>query len=252
MPAPRPVINGTKGAWLQPQEIGVDDSGSFSSFTWQGTTAEIEATRAQLVGTGCTFIHRKSPSGGADTLEARFSFIPGQPDEEVPVNDWELFAQVSEKDILESDLAIIGTLTQREKEVIRNAIQSPPESASPALTPNSNAESIYKLMLNGVRSVIVQTPTLRHTMTVSNQWTVKASLANVGSIYTSATLALQEGTYNMLLDLPAPDPNRTDISVKYGWLKYFPTIRVAPRFKIQMAQEWRFGLWATLIYGNPI
>jgi len=236
-----PVITGKKGAYQQPQRLGLSESGGYAILTWEGTRNEVLANVPGIEAMGGLWDYEDSFSGAKCRLVGRFAVQPGQ--EEVPVNTWEFFAGEIEKDILESDVAVVNGISEDEKRKIRDAIQNPTPGQSPSLI-NTNAINLYLLMLTGVRSVRVPTPTLRHTQTVSNNWTVPAARTNVGKIILTANMGALEAIPNdILFSLPSLTSTRTGLT--YGWLKLDPTVRTAARQRTQIEQEWRYGLWPT-------
>jgi hypothetical protein len=178
---------------------------------------------------------------------------------EVPVDSWEFFANHCEKDVLEADNSPVDSISLANKTRIRNFILNPSGPDGYVVTEDSFEDDgtetlpfdLYKQMQAGVRSIVVNAPTLRHTQTVSNVYTVKATLTNVGKIISSATLTILEDLpFGVLFNLP------TDVSTRYkqhyGWMKVHPTVRCAARFKMQIEQEWQYGLWSELLYNQPL
>jgi hypothetical protein len=236
-----PIITGVKGAYQQPQRLGFAESGEYAILTWEGTRNEVLANIPGITAMGGFWDFEDSFSGAKCKLTGRFAALPGQ--QEIPIDTWEFFAGEAEKDILEADNAAVNGISDDEKRKIRDAIQNPVPGQSPSLV-NANAINLYLLMLSGVRSVRVVTPTLRHTQTVSNNWTIPASRANVGRIISTASMvSLEAIPSDILFGLPNFVSTRTGLT--YGWLKLDPTIRSAARQKTQIEQEWRYGLWAT-------
>src|ERR1035438_6213345 len=112
MSTPAIVINGTSGAYEQPQKFGFDASGPYCIRTWKGTSAAIASLYYTCIADGGTVQYE----GGFGTynLTARFS-IPSGGDTEVPIDSWEFFASHVEKDVLETDNAAIAALTDADK-----------------------------------------------------------------------------------------------------------------------------------------
>jgi len=245
MSTPAPTITGTSAAHEQGQEFGWDDSGPYLIRTWQGTRAAITAKYIECVAAGAKCSVKQGMA--VDTLSARWSNVDGSGggSSEV-VNDWEFFAGVVQKDFMEADTSAIRDLSADDKAQMKYLIANPP--ATPDDVPawsaetGTNAAAIYALVQAGLRSIDVNAPTVRHTQTVSNSYAIKASLTNVGRIFTSGQLISDEAMPgDLLFNLP------TDISSKanliYGWFKMHPTIRLSARQKTQIVQEWTYGLW---------
>jgi len=256
MPLPR--INGVKGAYLQPPRYGESESGPFTLYTYEGTKTELLNLVGSIKGLGGTWEMEESHSGAKCKLSARFAVNVASGTPEVPVDTWEFFSFTHEKDLLESDLtSITHNITEDQKRIIRAAISNPQPGKSPALVPGTPAYVVYALELHGVRSSYKFVPTIRHTQTVSSNWTVKASLANVGRIITTPTFTTLEALPAwVLFNIPSDawTGNATDLgfNLAYGWLKMYPTIRGAAFQKIALEQTWVYGLWSTFLYGNPL
>ena len=241
MATPSPTITGQTGAHEQPQRYGWDESGPYLVRTWHGTRAEIVAQYVICIAAGATGEVKQGI--GTDILEARYSEPttgPGSP--ETVINTWEFFANVIEKDVLQADLATINAISDAD----RNTIQkwTDPDN-EPSLS--GTAQTVYRLMSKGVKSVRVNQPVLRHTQTVGDSYSVKASLTNVGKVYTTAQLQSAEDLpSDVLFNLPSDTSNHT--GMVYGWLKMHPTVRLAARQKTQIEQEWEYGLYSTTLY----
>ena len=248
MSTPAIVINGTSGAYEQPSRFGWDTSGPYCIRTWKGTASAISTQYDTCAAAGA--LVEVENGYGTSTLRARYAVtITGGT--EAPVDAWEFFASHAEKDILEADLPAINALTNQEKSDIREAIANP---ASDIWGDFSDEQlAVYGLMVSGVKAVRVMAPVLRHTQTVSNIFTVKAALTDVGKILSSGTLATFESIpSSVLFNLPYDTSSRTAPALAYGWMKMHPTIRMAARQKMQIELEYEYGLWSTLLYGSPL
>ena len=157
-----------------------------------------------------------------------------------------------EKDVLEADNSIINGLSETEKRQIRTIIQDP-SAGTPAPLGGTNANKIYQLMLTGLRAIRVNAPTLRHTQTVSNNWTVKASFANVSKLISTASLISTEAVPSAIL-FNLPNDASVRAGFQYAWMKNHPTVRASAFQKMQIEQEWQYGLWPVdpLILGSVI
>lgn len=255
-----PTINGVKGAFEQPIRFGYNDSGPYTIRSWRGDFAAISQLVPQLNAAGGLWEIKDTHTHTNVELECRFASEPGQnPDVEVPVDEWEFFAQKIEKDILESDIALVSNLSNQDKQNIRNAIQDPgslQDFQNPTFEQTTEGTLVYSLMVAGVKSVRVNAPTLRHTMTVSNSYPVKATLDRVGKIIPTASMASLEGIPASVLFILPDDTstringegNYTGPTLRYGWYKNHPTVRGGPYHKSQIEQEWEYGLWPVDIY----
>ncbi len=262
-------INGQPGAHQQPTRWGRTEAGQFADYSYEGDKASIQALAGYFDSTGA--VYQVSESFGKSRLDVRLEYNPQAV--EIPVDLWEYVGVKVEKDLLESDVpsGITATLSQKNISVIRAAIQNPPtgdESGDFSSThPNApvtlasfsdgnaaNALTIYNLMHAGVKSAPARAPVLRHTQTVSRNWTIPASLTNVGRIISTASMAFFEGVpTGLLFNLPTLVPATFQIiTVRYGWLKNDPTIQQIAFRKWQIVQEWEYGLWPTATFGNPL
>jgi hypothetical protein len=243
-----PTNNGTRGLFLQPARYERNESGTFVILEWHGDRVSVKSQIPGVEGMGGLWEVQESFTGGADKLIARFSAIPGAAQE--VINTWELFGQDTEKDLLEADNTAVNAISDDDKRKIRDAISSPTPGKSPALT-DANAINIYLLMLNGLRSLRVPVPTLRHTQTVSNNYTVPLAFMNIKRIIsTTSMVSLESIPLNTMLSLPIEVSNRTGLT--YGWYKKYPTLRQAAWQKSQIEQEWEYGLWPPLVLGAVI
>lgn len=262
-------IIGQKGAFRHPARWGRTEQGQFYEWTYEGTKNEIAAQAALLDSQG--FLYEVEETWGKARLTARLPYNPnaGGGGTEAPVDLWEFISGREQKDLLEADVptGITATLSQKNIELLRKVIQDPPSgTASGNYNPTTNPEgsvvaacftdgnptnalTIYNLMKAGVRSAIVQTPTLRHTQTVSNNWAIPAANTNVGRVISTASIVSLEGVPSgLLFNLPNAVPaSFQTISVDYGWLKHGPNVQQIAGRKWQLTQEWEYGLWPLAI-----
>jgi len=247
------IINGRRGAFLQPLTYGVDPSGRYTIYVWRGTVNECLANVPAIEASSGLWEMRESWTRAACELTAHVPTITGQ--EEQIENTWELFSQDTEKDVLEADIGSLNTMSADNKRLVREKVKDT-SGPSPNFTGASASFStgIYLLMLNGLTHVVTPVPTLRHTQTVSRNYQVPASLTNVGRVMTTAYLQASE---DIRSDINANLPNDTSsrvgegFTLRYGWYKKFPTIRGAARQRTVIVQEWVYGLWPTdpALYG---
>ncbi len=242
------TINGQKGAYAQPIVYGRDGNGRYTIKKFAGTRSEIQQLIPQVEQGGATWTINESVSGANDVMEARFPVdlisvtIP-----EAPINDWEYFSGKSQKDLLEADVPIINALTENEKIGLAQYMADPGPDTTPARTPASDYDKLFKQVQRGLKSAQVRTPTLRHTQTVSNTYAIQVSFANVGRLLSTASLISLEGVpTDLLFNLPTGTTTIEDAA--YSWLKGDPTVRIAAGRRIQIEQEWEYDLWSTIVY----
>lgn len=254
------MITGDSSPQLQPGSYGNTESGQYAVVSYESTDVALIrqiAANIQVVGG----LYDVEESFGKARITIHLANNPNAI--EAPVDLWEYFGQRAEKDLLEADVpsGITATLSQKNIEVIRGALNGIFPDGGETLGSTdftdgnqANALILYKLMLAGVRSAVARVPMLRHTQTVSNNWSVPASLTNVGRIISTAMLlSLESVPTSLLINLPNRVPTAFQtINVKYGWLKNDPTVQQVAFRKFQIVQEWEYGLWPTDVYGQPL
>jgi hypothetical protein len=241
MSTPAPVVNGKSGAYEGPRRYGYDDNGPYTIRTWGGTKSAIETQYALCVTAGAACEVREGY--GTYTLEARYS-TDADGTSNTEVDTWEFFANSVEKDMLEADISIVRGISADYKRTIQN--WTDPDSA-PVLDSGGNASKLLNLRMKGTKSVVVMQPMLRHTKTVSNGYSVKASMTGVGKIWTNAQISsFEELPATVLFNLPTDGTAETEML--YGWLKLHPTVRIAAGQKVQIEQEFQYGYWTSLLY----
>jgi hypothetical protein len=253
MSTPEITVNGTSGAYEQPQRFGVDSTGPYCIRTWRGTASAIATQYNTCVASGA--LAEVQAGFGTHTVTARYPLtIGGAGGTETPIDTWEFFASAVEKDFMQADIAAIEAMNDADKYQLENLIANPP--ATPADVPAWNTTlgaDLYTMYRAGVRSVLQNAPALRHTQTVSNQYTVAASLTNVGKILSTSTLVTAESLPSgVLFNMPIDVSTRSASSLVYAWFKHHPTVRAAARQKMQIEQEWVYGLWSTILYGAAL
>ena len=165
---------------------------------------------------------------------------------------------IHEKDILESDDSNVLTLTETDKKLITNKVNA--DAAFTAFTSTDSARYVVmniiaKLMIGGLKSKIVISPTIRHTRLMRRDFTVQQAYDKVGRIFTTNYLkSYEQVPAQVLFGLPNDaDPSRADgIVVHYGWLKKPASIQQVSEGRWQIVQEYDWGLWSETIYGAAL
>jgi hypothetical protein len=249
MPGLPPVINGSKAVHIQPAKYGRTESGEYCELEWVGPNAALQTLIPFCRLYSGLFHVEESSSGGASRLTARFAtaMAPNFTTPEAPEDNWQYFANVVQKDVLEAHLPNVNpAFTDAEINSIRTNLDHLDAIDFDENTRDEVLE-VFNLMRSGVTSVRVLEPMLRHTQTVSQLWKVKASTQGVGRIFTTEILLDAEDIpEDLLIDLPNFSSNKPGLA--YGWYKHFPSIRTSALQKVQIEQEWEYGLWATLLY----
>ena len=242
----------------QPQERAWDSRrGYVTTRKFEGTASSLETLATTLASQGYSWNIQYGPVCKLTaSISADFDSGSGSVTEvETVVDTWELSANVAEKDILNSESALVTT-AQADLRTLRDILDGKKDidllTSSDVTT--SAGWKLALLISQGVKSTIVYQPILRHTQTASNGWTVPNSLTNVGKVYTTAQLLSAENVpVSLNNNLTASSSvtrtdTGTDIVYTYGWLKTHPQIVDAAFQKIQVVQEWQWGLWSTDLY----
>lgn len=174
-----------------------------------------------------------------------------------PVDLWELTSNRVEKDFLNAQNSLVASLSTTDIQILQNFLDNPPfpipttppVSASGAAL-SGNGLIAYNLVLSGVKSQAIFQPVLKHTQTTSNIYAVAASVANVGMLLKTSTLAAV--LPNALAFTMPADPAFGKTGFAYGWLVDAPNVRVSAFNKTQIEQVFEFGLWSTAMYNAPI
>jgi len=242
------IVLGPLAAVEQPIEYGWSPSrGAYAIRRWRGQQQQIESLVGQLQSDGFEYAVRGGPVW---ECTAQFGGDPDDPGN--LVDQWELLPNLVEKDILESNLAIIDGLTSEQKSKLRAYAQSGTDDDFNAIA-GTDAVTIATLIRAGVRSVRVHQPALRHTRTVSGKYAAQAAHTNVGRIIAPGSITSLEGVpAGVLFELPTGTNLRTDIAMNYGWLKDPPSVQQVAWSRWQISQEWLWGLWSEVLYGAPI
>jgi len=265
------VKTGLPGPWLQPSEYGRNEAGQFATVPYEDVDPnKINALAAQFDRLG--YRYRVIHTFGKHRLEVYLSYNPDVANEQ-PVDLWEYAGNEAQKNILSASVpvgvsSITTTLSSLNVEVIQKALQgtfpdnAPKDSAGAQFLDASancftngnpgNALLVYNLMKAGVEDVIVQTPSIRHTQVVSFIYPITLAKLNVGRIITTSTLISLENPPNWAvtgLPTDSTPPFQSGISLDYGWRKGSPHINQIAGQKVQIIQEFQYGLWPVQTMG---
>jgi hypothetical protein len=251
-----PIINGQRGAYPQPSRFGRNESGLYTIRIWEGTLREIYQIAAVLEAVHALWEISESYTGAKHRIEAHIP-LSGPPDQwqaETAEEEWELFAQDADVDLLNADVPPVNALLPTDRQEIQYYIDHPPAQGKDPVFKGSNPSvqlSLYHLMRNGYQSDEISRLTLRHTKTASKNYTFQSALNNVGRILQTKSLIPLEGVPSEIQhNLPNQISGFSDVA--YGWLKKFPTLRVHPFKRSQIEQEWIYGLYPPLTKGALI
>jgi hypothetical protein len=260
------TLTGSKGAFYQPATWGRNEAGNYSLWTYHGTKDEVYAAAAayaNVVG----LIYEVKESFGMHRLDVRFPWnMQGIDPRTDIVENWELFANTVEADILSTQIpsGVMKGMTAEQIAKIRFYLSDPPDPSDPVNYPTQakfvldsggdglEAYTVWLRMKKGVLNFPVEAPVLRHTITTSNQYAIGASFINVRRLITTASLySVELAPANYLFNLPI-DPAPDDPLLHYGWRKLFPTVQQIALLKWQIVQEYHYGLWDLTFWQAPI
>lgn len=185
------------------------------------------------------------------------------------INDWTFSNGESEKSILYADTATVNAIPQYEKNAIQSGLATPPVKLTDPIPKGTKyidgngheqelsfdspvspvGKQLFAFMRMGLASVPVFQPIIRHTMTVSNLYSVRAANLNAKKVMTTAQLvALENPPASLLVDLEgvAGDNYTGTLPLKYGWLKYPPEKSQSAFNRVTIAQIWKYGLYDTI------
>jgi hypothetical protein len=245
----------------QPIERGWErKAGYFTVRRWSGTQSQCEDQRDDLIADGgYSSVVLRELDGGVWSVDARLdSDIDGSgnpsPDSSV-VDTWELTANRVEKDVLAGDT--VAGIEADNLNILRDFADgrktySDYEGVSPAFTGETaeEANALWEQMREGLKATPVFAPVLRKNQTVSNGYVIASALSGVGRIWTTTSLLGAESVPPSIANnLPG---SSTQVSYVYGWIKGYPSITAAIGGKVQLQQEWEYGLWSTVLYGAAL
>lgn len=237
------------------------NSGWVTVRRFRGPQADIEAKELEMQFEGYSTRIRE---GAVWELEARIAQdirSGGGGTAEQPVDTWELFPNISEKDVLLSTNAAISGIVSQDLMLLREILDGKVdltqyETASPAFVAagSGNPLGVFAHIVAGLKSTILYQPILRHTRTVSRAYEIPASVAGAGQVFSSARVVSDNG-------VPAGIANQMQVSaysnrtvsgytlqLYLGWLKVYPTVQMAAYGKTQIVSEWQWGEWSTMFY----
>ena len=177
---------------------------------------------------------------------------------ETPVLNYELLYDKYEKSLGDSDAPLVKGLSVSEKKILKDYLNQPHnyDTASPAFTSTAGLQ-VLALIKCGVKNDIHFTPVLKVSYTCSNTYAIQRNTANNGLLLTTETLVNQEDVPITLSPLLPNSGVCTYVSsdhppVSFAWLQYPPTVTSSAWNRLQVSQEYHFGLWSTELYGNLV
>jgi hypothetical protein len=220
--------------------------------TWKVTdSADVATLVSALISGGYSYALQYD--GQICTVEGTLDYGSGfgSPTTTPLTTIWERDIRIHEKDLLASNNSLVanGSVTEAHKKTILESLGLNVAPAATGLT--SNALTVYTLMFNGVKSVLVYQPVIRRSKLCANSYATAESDTNMGKILTSAQMTSLEGAPGGLLySLPASSaPSiRTDLNLMLGYLKMPARVQQQGDGRWQITQEWDYGEWSTYLY----
>jgi hypothetical protein len=224
--------------------------------SWRGTSSQIDALYSYYANLGWEVDVQQRGAADLWDLSATLTFDFT----ETPPTVWEISGHASEQSVLEcTDRTPISTLTTNQKLAIELSIKEGNEKAMIATITGDTGQdvypkmkTVYNLMAIGVEGKQVFNPTVRRTITVSNNYNANWSLNNVGKVLSKGTLLSSYGVPNYISNLMANSSTEaTDnngVKSVTGYLEQYPNYQTVGGNNIQISQEWIYSKFSTLLY----
>lgn len=259
------IILGSAGATEQPVKYGwSQDRGPYVIRTWKGPIAPVQIICSQAYFFKLQYDVEQLLGGLAQITITYASFAAGGQGANGPevVDNWELLPNKVQKDIFESNCALVLSQTTDQLSVIKSLLDTPrgtPTSLTLDAPWDANSDALYSLVRAGVTHWEIFQPVLKRTWRIPQAQSLAASYTNAGKLLSTATLISSEGVpADFVLPLNTvmsqfTNPVRTDgVAVAYAWKKSIPTASIAAYVTREVHLEWEFGLWPTALYGSVI
>jgi hypothetical protein len=192
----------------------------------EGPLHELQATIGQEVGGG----------GGDPIPDSEFSSM------------WELQGSTGEMEIARCTL--VDAISAHDRKLLRSlskgtrSFESVDDDNFEGAS-DGPAVTLFKLMYDGMTSVRIHYPTLRHIQTASTDFVFPDETEGVGEIYSTANLIrswdIPVSVANSMVQ--SSSASRNSLTFWYGWMYHYPTISITLGNKQQRTKEWEWGLW---------
>ena len=232
-------------------------SGIASGLTIQGEAADVKGQEVAYAAAGARthFVQEE----GFGYLEVNFGTGAADGTPEVPTNDWELDANIDQKDLFQHYNVVSSLTTMEIAEIKRVLGLTGSEQATAYNDLNAAQANIFDRYHRGETHYFQAPWVLRKIMTVSNTYQIAIALDGIFKVWTANDIINAEGSmYPWLattirnIDLsvidgsaPVVDLTPAPINAQYqfGWLKMKP--RVTGRWgpKVELTQEWWSETW---------
>jgi hypothetical protein len=245
-------IQGESGPVKTGVEYGFDrQTGSFEQVTWEGTH---DALQGILPDIGIPDSYLLSPTGTAKwRLTARYSGAStGEGGTtEVPIHEERLRFNQIQKSIFAVP-AFVSVDDEIKRYIEGNADEPDDDGAlrnyvelvDPAL-----ALTLWDLVSAGVKEQTIYQPVVVVTDTASANYAWNVGFTNYGRIFSTASM-ISDADLGASWQGNLPDETSSTSGFEFGWLKSPPEIVNAGSTRSQLVQEYTYGLWATVMYGD--
>lgn len=207
--------------------------------------------------------------GAKYTLKVRFSQTNSGEGTETAVDEVRLNANRASRSIyshpafrvcLEADIKACRAAIQNADANFSTSIFAPDSDGSLTGHIRTQAQSdaitdLYLLLLQGVDHTIIHAPVLVRTRVASSDFVYSTSgpYDNIGAVVSPASI-INDAALSTLMRVILPtgvnDGMNEDFGV--GWLKHYPEYTQAAGNKGVLTQEYEYGLWSRVLYGDPI
>lgn len=248
---PKPIMTGSVGPIFGPIEFDYDPKyGVVIRQPIRGSVDYVRSQSIQLQTFKVPHNYREDGNGMAEITAVQSTPL-GDPNTESPVDGWQLLGSSIDKSIYEHPTI----LAAEDDDVI--ALRDSIEEKDGLLCPESLFE-FWQLAMRDVLHYRTVNYVLRHTQTVSNQYTKDIPDENVYRIYKTQTLLnycsgfpvpLYPRLKNKIGSIPVPNA-QTDYAV--GWLRQPSSETPLANNRIEVTNDWVLEQWSTVIYGAAL
>jgi hypothetical protein len=260
------MINGQNGPIEQPRKLVVDPKrGPTVTRSWICLTED----QAEQVVTQNAF------QGATITKEERGATIlvtidyGSDPDEaETAQDEFTLDTNTVQKDLLDSDIELVSSLNETNRDEFRQFIQDPSlwvqqgnftefEGDTDSL---DAAAELWTMWQAGVRHIEIDQPVFRLSRFASRSYNIPFSYANVNKLLSTDAMKADSLAPNdflvpidSIVDEFGAAPRRADgLAVEYAWKKKNPRLNGSGWNKRRVDQEYVYGLWVLKLYGGSV
>lgn len=227
---------------------------------FRGERPYIEAKELELRSIGYTTRTTQGPvwdleaSIAAEVRDGAF----GGTTADSPVDTYELFANVVEKDVLDADQGYASVMNEDDRAWLRAYMDGDitdkkkynGKTVNPPFVDPTLSLPLFRMILRGTKSIIQYQPVLRHTRTIWSGYSIGSALDGVATLWSKNDLAGIGIPALILNNLPASGTVTASDGLvqRLAFLKAYPTIQAASYGKSQAVVEWQYGKWGAGLY----